>query len=853
MKFRLNTIALIMSPAAAIILTGLAGLLVSGASAQSAGYDAANGRRQVAYPPHRVVDYRHMRLEITIPDMNVPKAHASETLSISPIRGEASSVVLDCKGLKIKSVMCANHIVDFSTDEKQLTLTFTPPLAEGVISDIVTEYEIDNPRLGFVWTTESSAWPGRAPQIHTQGEPETNSYWFPCHDFPNEKLTTELIVTAPAGFEVCSNGRLVSSDRVILVDESQTGERSLLAHVKWHYLQDKPHANYLVTLVVGKFDVVDVGTKALPMPVYVPPGRGRDVKATYGRTAAMVAHFGELLGEPYAWDKYAQLVVCNFSNGGMENTSATSLYDTAIIGEKDLADHDLDGLISHELGHQWFGDLLTCNSWEHIWLNEGFATYMTALWMEHRDGVSAYQQSIRGSMDGIIANDKAGPDAVGMVSKIYEHPWETFRKPANPYGKGSSILHMLRVRLGDDLFFKGLRDFVQANKFKTVETVDLRNSFERVSGQSLEQFFTQWCYRPGVPELTVNADWNKEKKALELTITQDQPIDGANPAFELSLPVVVRMGTTEIRREMAVNGKSANATIACDQEPRCVIVDPDMAVLGKIKVVQPADRFRAQLAEGPTEASQCAAIRGLATGSSGESKEMLRRLADDRTRSSWLRVEAIRRLATMGALDDIRSLSTSAVDRWEVREALVSALESTLRDASGKLRAGSDGGIRLLRDRAERDRSLKVRCAAIRALGSVKCADAASLFTNALEQESQSDALRQAGIDALASLDDGAYLEAVLACTQDGFDCRTRPMAMAAAAKLSHHSPDAVFDVLAKLLKDRELRAARGAGDALVQMKHPKAAEAIKEALGGESAEELVWQREQWLKALATK
>src|SRR5688572_20052583 len=148
----------------------------------------------------------------------------------------------------------------------------------------------------------------------------------------------------------------------------------------FHWVQDKPHVAYLVTMVVGKFDIVDVGTPQLSMPVYVTQGQGKNVQATFGRTKDMVDFFNKTTGQTYPWARYAQLCVHNFGAGGMENTSATTLYESCVIQPDALLDHDLDGLISHELAHQWFGDLATCNSWEHIWLNEGFATYATHLW-----------------------------------------------------------------------------------------------------------------------------------------------------------------------------------------------------------------------------------------------------------------------------------------------------------------------------------------------------------------------------------------------------------------------------------------------------------------------------------------
>ena len=317
-------------------------------------WDPETGRDLLNYPPDRIVDHQHMRLEIDIPDMNVPRASAVQTLTVTAIGTPTASLTLDARLLDIRSVTSPGRRVTHEHDGRRLTMRFDPPLEPGIASDIVTTYTISDPPHGLLWLPEDPAWPGRPAQIHTQGQTDTNSYWFPCHDFPNERLITELIVTVPEGYLVSGNGRL-------LAREMRPGRTT------FHWLQDKPHVNYLVSLIVGKFDVVDLAqaparsrdalrpAKAFEMPVYVPPGRGRDVAGTYGRTPEMIGLFERLTGEAYPWDRYAQLVVWNFGAGGMENTSATTMYDTAIIDPQGLLDGDLDGLIAHELAHQWFG------------------------------------------------------------------------------------------------------------------------------------------------------------------------------------------------------------------------------------------------------------------------------------------------------------------------------------------------------------------------------------------------------------------------------------------------------------------------------------------------------------------
>ncbi|MCX5691828.1 MAG: hypothetical protein NTV94_18880, partial [Planctomycetota bacterium] len=235
-----------------VMIAGISGSL--NAWAQPAGFDAKTGTRGAVYPPHRLVDFTHMTLAITIADMNTPKALVKQTLAFTPISSEVGTLRLDAKGLKIDSVECVSAArpgseaakpaaAAFTHDGRVLSITFDPPLAKGQQSDLVIHYRIEDPKLGLVWTPESPAWPGRAAQLHTQGQPQTNSYWFPCHDFPNERLSTELIVTAPAGYEVSSNGKLIGRTKKILTSDDTAGRRDLLAHEEWHFLQEPPHVN----------------------------------------------------------------------------------------------------------------------------------------------------------------------------------------------------------------------------------------------------------------------------------------------------------------------------------------------------------------------------------------------------------------------------------------------------------------------------------------------------------------------------------------------------------------------------------------------------------------------------------
>jgi aminopeptidase N len=720
--------------------------------------------------------------------------------------------------------------------------------------EVRIDYRVEDPPFGLMWTPETPEWPGRPAQIHTQGQPQTNSFWFPTHDFPNERLTTELIVTAPAGYMVSGNGHLAEHRKAIRTVDAADGATKMTPAEVWHWVQDKPHVPYLVTMVVGKFDVVDVGTKDLSMPVYVPPGRSGDVAGTYGRTKDMVAYFSSVLDEPYPWARYAQLVVWNFGWGGMENTSATTLYDTAIYERSALVDHDLDGLIAHELAHQWFGDLVTCNSWEHIWLNEGLATFMNQLWFEKRDGRDEYLARFRGTFDGLVAADKPdAPASVGMVSKVYADPWETFRKPANPYGKGSSVMHMLRVMLGDEQFFRGLATYIDRRKLQTAETSDLRQAMEDASGRSLEQFFAQWCDRPGVPTLAVKADW--VGTAVTISVEQTQRIDGDNPAYEFDLPIVVRDAAGKDHRVVvAMRGRSGSASADLPAPARFVAVDPDLAVLAGVEFSKSEAASLAMLTEGPTSAARIQAARQLRTPGSAMGTTTLRRAAADAGLIPAVRVEAARALAKRDATSDLRALLTGSVDSWEVREAVIQeAAEMAMREEHRANAEMHEDVAQRLAESAARDRSQKVRAAAIRGLGVMRAEQHLGVVRRALSTPSQSEILRGAAVDALVKFDTPAALADVRRMTAGGFDSQLRAKATEALGTLGKHDVEPTLAALEKLLSDREVRTRRAAGGAIVALGDARGVEILTKAMAASRSADWTAQLERWAAELGAK
>ncbi|MBI1189831.1 MAG: hypothetical protein GC200_04010 [Tepidisphaera sp.] len=643
--------------------------------------DPVTFRQHAVWPQDRLFDHLHMNLELDIPDINSPNLTGLETLTLTPIGQTRTTLSLDCKGPVVSRVSVQGAPATFHQDAGKLLIDLPSPASPGQNIDVTIAYTLDfskNRGEGLTWSRaiEGSKSETRANvQIHAQGEAELNSKWFPCHDFPNDRLTTELSVTVADGYEVVSNGHLESK-------QPQPDGR-----VKWHWVQDKPHTYYLVTVAIAKFGIVDVGgpntaRPGLPMPVYVPKGDEKNVPDVFGYTPDMIAFFEKRFHQPYAWDKYAQVMVRDFAAGGMENTSCTLLTEnTSSPADKG----DRDDLVSHELAHQWFGDLVTCNSWEHIWLNEGWASYCEALWNEYKGGHLGDKPSDARSRDlymrtvlGFLRQQRARnhgdlPNQAPIVSNRYNNPDSTFTKTDDPYAKGAVILHMLRERLGDDAFFTGVANYLEKYKFKTVQTDDFRRCLEAASGQSLERFFAEWLYRSGMPRVTVEFAWDDASKTLKVDARQTQEINYLNPAYAFVLPIYLKFEDGSSKWvEVAMDAKSASASFKLDSKPTQETVDPNVEVFAGYDTKKDLSMWLHEAADGVTYAAKLDAVEHLAWAGDNRAAAVLANLASDTNQLDTLRNAAQGAASTNRVIASIKSAA----------QRTLAMLESTTRIAA---------------------------------------------------------------------------------------------------------------------------------------------------------------------------
>ena len=396
----------------------------------------------VRFAADRPLDILHIKLNLNV---NLDDKHVDGTARIDMValRG-CSTITFDAVDFETAGVTLSRNDGPFaparhSNDGKQIEILLEKPLVAGEGASVEIHYAVDNPTSGLSFFGPSENEPDVPRVVWSQGESTTNSYWFPCFDHPNERQTTELIVTTQRGLKVSSNGKLVS-----------TTEDANKNTVTYHWLQDQPHVAYLVSMIVGEFHIERETWRGKSVEYWSHPKYSERISRSFRNTTRMLNFFSDAIGVEYPWHRYAQ-ICCEGFGGGMENTSATTLGNRALHDERSSLDSSSDGLIAHELAHQWWGDLITCRDWAHIWLNEGFATYFEALWDEHDLGDEEFAYNMYRKANRARRGGQKRP----IVDRAYERPGAMFDSRAYP--KGAWVLHMVRRRLGDDLFWKTLQ------------------------------------------------------------------------------------------------------------------------------------------------------------------------------------------------------------------------------------------------------------------------------------------------------------------------------------------------------------------------------------------------------------
>jgi aminopeptidase N len=392
-----------------------------------------------------------------------------------------------------------------------------------------------------------------------------------------------------------SNGVLVSSTPV------ENGMR------KDYWKMDLPHAPYLAMIAVGQWDKVTDYWRGRPVEYYVDRGYGKDAKSIFSNTPEMIEFFSTKLDFPFVWPKYSQVIVKNFVTGAMENTTATVFGDYVQYHREDaLTDGTNDYVVAHELFHHWFGDLVTCESWANITLNEGFANYAEYLWNEYKYGREQADLSRMQELSGYF--DQASRDAHTLI--YYHYPNEETIFDAHSYNKGGLVLHMLRSVVGDEAFFASLHNYLEQHKFSAVEVDDLRQAFEETTGLDLHWFFNQWYLGTGHPVLNVTHSYDPDSKKLSLSINQSQADEGYTDFFRLPIDIdIIRKDSSVLQEKIWMDEKEQTFTFDVAEKPLTTIVDPKDILLAVINDDVEAEEYPVRALRAPSISHRLAALR----------------------------------------------------------------------------------------------------------------------------------------------------------------------------------------------------------------------------------------------------
>ncbi len=524
-------------------------------------------------------DLLHTQLDVSF-DWEHEELDGKAILTINPWFESQDQVVLDAKGFIIHDISLASgsgrNALKYGYDNTKITIKLDRTYTRDESLKVAIRYTARPTMLDSLLTEEDAAdqglyfvnprgeQNGKPRQAWTQGETHGSPAWFPTFDSPNQRCTAEISITVADSFETLSNGLLVRSE------PKSDGMRTDF------WVMDKPHAPYLFMMAVGNYAIVKDRWRDREVSYYVEHQYEPYARLIFGKTPEMMEFFSNKLGVEYPWQKYAQVVVRDFISGAMENTSSTTHFDRLQHDARQHLDNSYEDIISHELFHQWFGDLVTCESWANLSLNEGFATYGEYLWIEYKYG---YDDATAHLLDDRMAYMRSAMRQKHPIIRFH-HGLADDLFDAHSYQKGGQVLHMLRKLIGDEAFFEALKQYLTKHAYQDVEIHELRLAFEAVTGQDLNWFFDQWYLSAGHPELKVGHSFKNGEYHLRIQQVQDQT---RFPIFRL--PLTVELVTKGVPEQTLVWLESADTTFrfAASKAPDYVIVDPEQDLLLEIK------------------------------------------------------------------------------------------------------------------------------------------------------------------------------------------------------------------------------------------------------------------------------
>jgi aminopeptidase N len=697
--------------------------LVLAFAAAAAAQQVDWSRKALQSERSRAYDALHYRIAIRL-DLDRKAFEGETTVSLTALRDAFDACVLDAEEFTVTRVVSDwGEPLKFEQSATQLTVHMARPLRLGETRSFTCYYSGTDPKIGLRFMAETPNNPGL---VFSDSFPDHVHHWFPCFDYPNDKVTNEIIATVKSGLKVAANGRLL-----------RVAEDTAAGTVTYHYSQELPHSTYLIFLSAAPYVVVRDWYKSLPVDYWVFPKDEKKALPTYGKTPKMIEFFNRTFGYDYPWQKYDQVSVP--SGGGAESTSATAMTQSIMVDEKNEADFSAIGIVSHELAHQWWGDLITLRSWAHTWMNESFGTYSDYLYHRYEKGDEEGAVNLQNKLNAYLREARTRYIRP-IVTDRYDQPGDMF--DSHTYPKGALVLHMLRTIIGDEQFFAVLSHFLHQHAFDAVDTGDFIRSVKTVTGQNLDWFFDQWLYKPGHPVFDVRSAWDPARRVVTVTVAQVQDFARGIPVFRVPVSIAIVTAGGKVARTVWVREKTETFEFPAETKPLLVRFDEGNTLIKEVSFPKELEELLYQLRQDDV------------IGRMGAATELLRFKDDPRTFDA---------LATSAQSDPFWTVRRSAVDALgQLPDArLRAALKKTSLDRSSMVRTASLAALGNLEDRAlveffkERfatDDSELVKAEALRALGKTGDAGVVPFVQKAVAVPSHRNLVGNAATQALKRL-----------------------------------------------------------------------------------------------------
>ncbi len=753
------------------------------------------------YAPSRAVRIEHADLRLEV-DPVARTFSGQVRFCIAPVPSYSGSFAFDLDEVEVVAVEDGQgEALKWSYDAAQLRIR-----AAVAPSEVVVRWRGENPQRGLYFTGPTAHEPERQKMAWTQCQDEDGHFLMPCHDHPGVKHSWRVELVGPAGYTLLSNGRHVET--------REEDGRAISV-----YEQKEPMPAYLFTAVCAQLSVVEADWNGRPVRYLVPVGQEAAVTRAMGKTPLMMDEFSRITGVDYPWSRYDTVIVHDFIFGGMENVACTTMTDVLLVDEKGILDWDPDGLVAHELAHQWFGDLVTCQDWSQGWLNESWATFMEAVWWEaDRTELDAIWYRFETARD--YFEEAGGRYRRPIVSYRFREPIDVFDR--HLYNKGSCVLWTLRAELGDTAFWAGVNLYLNRHRDETVHTRHFQRALEDASGRNLDGFFEQWVHSPGHPVLKVRL--GREPGLVTVAVKQTQSgDDGVPDAFHFTLRVVlVDEDGQERTIDLPVRERERVWAVPTDSEIVSVRVDPGYRVLGQIELEGPDGWLIAGLSDpDPVAAIRCA--RAL--------------LSSDSSRGMLAVLRALREHPYQGARSAIAGLLAKRGGAV-IRDELIDALDT---EPDPRVQRALVTALGRFRDAVAADAILGVLAgdlptwqlegAAVAALGSTRDPRAPETIGQHLDTVCWSYWVPQRALLGLASTHDPAVLDTILDRTSAAWPDRIRGAAATALGRLADQVESVrtvAIERLVEMLGEPGFRASMLAIGALGTLSDPRATAALE-------------------------